>query len=161
MLDNDRADPELWKRYDWEFHHALISACGSQVLMETHASIYDRYLRYQMVAVIFRGEIAAQEHQILLDCAVRRDAIAGATAVLTTSCRGLRRAHACRPQACSLERNQLRKRTKRPGNRPPRCRSHRPRSARAVTGPELSRAGTSPNSRCSPWMRRTVPVIER
>lgn len=73
MLARDRADPELWKRYDWEFHHALVSACGSQVLMESHAAIYDRYLRYQMVAVIFRGEIAADEHEILLDCALRRD----------------------------------------------------------------------------------------
>jgi DNA-binding GntR family transcriptional regulator len=73
MIDRDRADPELWKRYDWEFHHALISACGSQVLLETHAAIYDRYLRYQMVAVVFRGEIAAREHQILLDCALGRD----------------------------------------------------------------------------------------
>jgi len=73
MLARDRADPELWKRYDWEFHHALVSACGSQVLMESHAAIYDKYLRYQMVAVIFRGDIAAQEHQILLDCALRRD----------------------------------------------------------------------------------------
>lgn len=73
MLDQDRADAELWKRYDWEFHHALISACGSQVLLETHAAIYDKYLRYQMVAVIFRGQIAAQEHQILLECALGRD----------------------------------------------------------------------------------------
>ncbi|MCU4179344.1 GntR family transcriptional regulator [Bosea sp. BH3] len=73
MLDQDRADPELWKRYDWEFHHALISACGSRVLLETHAAIYDKYLRYQMVAVVFRGEIAAREHQILLDCALNRD----------------------------------------------------------------------------------------
>ncbi|HEV7338972.1 MAG TPA: GntR family transcriptional regulator [Bosea sp. (in: a-proteobacteria)] len=73
MLDKDRADAELWKRYDWEFHHALISACGSQVLLDTHAAIYDKYLRYQMVAVIFRGQIAAEEHQILLDCALKRD----------------------------------------------------------------------------------------
>ena len=83
MLDQDRADPELWKRYDWEFHHALISACGSQVLMDNHAAIYDKYLRYQMVAVIFRGEIAAQEHRLLLDCAMRRD-IAQATSILAT-----------------------------------------------------------------------------
>ena len=81
MLAQDRGEPETWKRYDWEFHHALISACGSQVLLETHAAIYDKYLRYQMVAVIFRGEIAAQEHQTLLDCAMRRDT-ARATAVL-------------------------------------------------------------------------------
>jgi DNA-binding GntR family transcriptional regulator len=83
MLDDDRADAELWKRYDWEFHHALVSACGSQVLLETHAAIYDKYLRYQMVAVIFRGKVAAEEHEILLDCAVRRDT-ARAIAVLTT-----------------------------------------------------------------------------
>lgn len=73
MLEQDRADPEQWKRYDWEFHHALISACGSQVLLDTHAAIYDKYLRYQMVAVIFRGQIAAEEHQILLECALKRD----------------------------------------------------------------------------------------
>jgi DNA-binding GntR family transcriptional regulator len=65
---------ELWKRCDWDFHHALISACGSDVLLNTHASIYDRYLRYQMIAVVFRGEIAAREHQQLLECALARDA---------------------------------------------------------------------------------------
>jgi len=26
----------LWKRYDGEFHQALISNCGSLALMETH-----------------------------------------------------------------------------------------------------------------------------
>jgi len=83
MLDNDRADPELWKRYDWEFHHALISACGSQALMETHASVYDRYLRYQMVSVVFRGEAAAAEHQVLLDCAMRRDTALAAQTLAT------------------------------------------------------------------------------
>src|ERR1044072_1394264 len=29
LLAGDRADLELWKRYDFEFHHALISACGA------------------------------------------------------------------------------------------------------------------------------------
>lgn len=73
MLGGDRSDPELWKRCDWDFHHALISACGSKVLLETHASIYDRYLRYQILAVIFRGEIASREHGQLLECALVRD----------------------------------------------------------------------------------------
>jgi DNA-binding GntR family transcriptional regulator len=81
MLADESADAELWKHYDREFHQALISACGSQVLMQTHGAIYDRYLRYQMVAVIFRGEIAADEHRRLLDCAIRRD-IAQAKAIL-------------------------------------------------------------------------------
>jgi DNA-binding GntR family transcriptional regulator len=83
MLDDDRADPELWKRYDWEFHHALISACGSQVLMDTHAAIYDKYLRYQMIAVVFRGRAAAEEHQVLLDCALLRDRERAASVLAT------------------------------------------------------------------------------
>jgi DNA-binding GntR family transcriptional regulator len=74
MLAGDRLDQQLWKRCDWDLHHELISACGSSVLMETHAQIYDRYLRYQMIAVVFRGEIAAREHQQLLECALARDA---------------------------------------------------------------------------------------
>jgi hypothetical protein len=49
MAAGDRSDAEIWKRYGWEFHHALISVCGSHVLLETHATIYDRYLRYQMI----------------------------------------------------------------------------------------------------------------
>jgi DNA-binding GntR family transcriptional regulator len=74
LLTGDRADSETWKRYDWEFHHALISACGSNALLETHAPVYDKYLRYQMIAGIFRGEIAAQEHHRLMECALSRDA---------------------------------------------------------------------------------------
>jgi DNA-binding GntR family transcriptional regulator len=68
-----RAQAELWKRYDWEFHHALISACGSQVLLDTHATIYDRYLRYQMIAAVYRGEVGGGEHGTLLECALNRD----------------------------------------------------------------------------------------
>jgi DNA-binding GntR family transcriptional regulator len=74
MIAGGLSEPEIWKRCDWEFHHALVSACGSKVLMRAHAAIYDKYLRYQMVAVIFRGEVAAREHQTLLDCALARNA---------------------------------------------------------------------------------------
>lgn len=74
MKAGDLSEAELWKRYDWEFHQALISACGSSVLMETHASIFDKYLRYQMLALSFRGDIAAEEHKVLLDSALSRDA---------------------------------------------------------------------------------------
>jgi DNA-binding GntR family transcriptional regulator len=73
LLAGDTADATLWKRYDWEFHHALITACGSRALLKAHAAAYDRYLRYQMVAVIFRGEIAADEHRKLLEAALARD----------------------------------------------------------------------------------------
>jgi DNA-binding GntR family transcriptional regulator len=73
MASGERSVAETWKRYDREFHHALISACGSKVLLETHAAIFDRYLRYQMIAAVYRGDIAEGEHRQLLDCALRRD----------------------------------------------------------------------------------------
>lgn len=74
MIAGDTSQAELWKRYDFEFHHALISACGSNALLDTHAIIYDKYLRYLMIAVVFRGKVAAEEHRQLLQCALRREA---------------------------------------------------------------------------------------
>jgi DNA-binding GntR family transcriptional regulator len=75
------ADTGLWKRYDGEFHQALISACGSRELMAAHAGAFDRYLRFLMVAACFRGEKAAAEHDALRACALARD-VAGAQAIL-------------------------------------------------------------------------------
>jgi DNA-binding GntR family transcriptional regulator len=68
----DALDP--WRRFDAQFHQTLISACGSRALMATHAAVFDRYLRYQNVALGFRGAIAVDEHRALCDCALRRDA---------------------------------------------------------------------------------------
>jgi DNA-binding GntR family transcriptional regulator len=69
----DKSAAELWKRYDREFHGALVSACTSETLLEAHASVYDKYLRYQMVGNIYRGEVAAKEHRELMECALSRD----------------------------------------------------------------------------------------
>ncbi len=74
LIAGEREKTEAWKRYDFEFHHALVSACGSAALLETHAGFYDRYLRYQMVALVFRGKIAADEHEEMLKAALARDA---------------------------------------------------------------------------------------
>lgn len=67
---------EPWRRFDSQFHQTLISACGSRLLMATHAAVFDRYLRYQNLALGFRGDIAMREHRGLRDCALRRDAAA-------------------------------------------------------------------------------------
>jgi DNA-binding GntR family transcriptional regulator len=74
MAEGDRSGTEEWKRYDWQFHQALISACGSRMLIDTHAAVFDKYLRYQMIALSYRGDVAAREHALLLECAIRRDA---------------------------------------------------------------------------------------
>jgi DNA-binding GntR family transcriptional regulator len=81
-LAGDKRGLEVLKQYDSEFHQALLSACGSRVLLDAHAAVFDKYMRYLMIAVIFR-DAAPPEHQKLLECALRRDA-ENAQAILTT-----------------------------------------------------------------------------
>ncbi|MEP6739606.1 MAG: GntR family transcriptional regulator [Caldimonas sp.] len=73
MAANDPSPAETWRQYDWAFHVALISACGSGLLLDIYASICDKYLRYQMIAAVFRGQVAVDEHLVLLECALARD----------------------------------------------------------------------------------------
>ena len=72
-------DPESRKRYDSEFHQALISSCGSRELMQTHAIVFDKYFRY---ALQYRGSATVAQHKALLDCALKRD-VEGAKSILT------------------------------------------------------------------------------
>lgn len=74
MAKGECSETKTWKLFDWEFHQALISACGSKLLIETHAAVFDKYLRYQMIALSYRGTIAAREHALLRDHAIARDA---------------------------------------------------------------------------------------
>jgi DNA-binding GntR family transcriptional regulator len=87
IVAGDREETEAWKRYDREFHQSLIEACSSQTLLDLYGGVFDQYLRYQIVAVVFRGEIAAEEHRVLLDCALTRDSDR-ACAVLTRHVNG-------------------------------------------------------------------------
>jgi DNA-binding GntR family transcriptional regulator len=73
LMAGIQADRSEWKRYDFGFHQALIAACGSEELLALHRSVFDKYLRYQMIFLTFRGEIAAREHKALLDAALARD----------------------------------------------------------------------------------------
>jgi DNA-binding GntR family transcriptional regulator len=73
MLAGERAEAEAWKRYDAAFHNALISGCGSRLLLDMHAAVYDKYLRYVVLANVFRGRVAVNEHRRLLQCALARD----------------------------------------------------------------------------------------
>ncbi|MFZ1813368.1 MAG: FCD domain-containing protein [Rhizobiaceae bacterium] len=77
MISGDTSVKEAWKRSDWGFHHALIAGCGSRFLLQTHGQVFDKYLRYQMLALTFRGERASIEHKQLLDSALSRDIATG------------------------------------------------------------------------------------
>ncbi len=73
MLSGDESSKEDWKRYDWEFHLALIEACGSSNLLSLHSVLYDKYLRYQMLVLTYRGKVAVDEHQKMFEAALNRD----------------------------------------------------------------------------------------
>jgi len=73
MTGGDASHQEVWRQYDRAFHLALLSACGSRVLLDTYTSIYDKYLRYLMITSPFRGQVTLDEHRVLLECALARD----------------------------------------------------------------------------------------
>ena len=75
LMSSKIGEPDQWKRYDSEFHRELISNCGSRTLMEAHAAVFDKYFRYQMIALNYRGDEPARQHQALLACALSRDAV--------------------------------------------------------------------------------------
>jgi DNA-binding GntR family transcriptional regulator len=77
-------DPELRKRYDSEFHQALISSCGSRELMQTHSVVFDKYFRY---ALQYRGSATIEQHRALLECALKRD-VEAAKSILTDHING-------------------------------------------------------------------------
>lgn len=62
-----------WIQYDRNFHEALISACGSRSLMGLHTTVFDRFLRYHMLAGSFRGQPVADDHLALLRAALARN----------------------------------------------------------------------------------------
>ena len=74
-MDNKNKDiVESWKKYDWEFHLACIAACGSKNLMALHSNLFDRYLRYQIILLQFRGEEEIDEHNQIYNFSKERDA---------------------------------------------------------------------------------------
>ena len=74
MKQGDDSQKEAWKRYDWEFHLALIESCGSANMLSLHSILFDKYLRYQMLVLTDRGEVAAAEHKAIFEAALARDA---------------------------------------------------------------------------------------
>jgi DNA-binding GntR family transcriptional regulator len=72
LMSGDMKSTEKWVKQDWGFHHATISACRASALMKTHSSVYDRFLRYHMPVLSFRGKPAAEEHARLRDLVVAR-----------------------------------------------------------------------------------------
>lgn len=82
LMAANQSGVDRWVSCDWGFHHATIAACGQPVLMKTHASIFDRFARYHMLAMNFRGQGVVDDHTALLELVIERDA-KGAVGLLT------------------------------------------------------------------------------
>lgn len=79
MKDNSDIEPfvSVWTKCDWEFHDTLMSACGSDLLRQTHRSVYDQF-RQQVVSELryfgFYNETII-EHEAVLEAALARDPV--------------------------------------------------------------------------------------
>ena len=83
MASGDTSEKETWKRYDWQFHLAIIQACNSKNLLSLHSTLFNKYLRYQLLVLTHRGEVAVEEHKQMLQMALDRNA-KGAADLLKT-----------------------------------------------------------------------------
>ena len=57
----------LWTKYDAEFQQMLIKKCNALNLIRIHEVIFDKYLRYQLLILKYRGKDSIKEHKDLLD----------------------------------------------------------------------------------------------
>lgn len=73
LLAGETARTIDWVRCDWEFHQAIVSACNSATLMQSLSSVFDRFLRYHMLAESFRGAGVVDDHRVLLEIALKKD----------------------------------------------------------------------------------------
>ena len=73
LLAGDASRTVDWVRYDWEFHRSIVSACNSAALMANLSSVFDRFLRYHMLAESFRGKPVVDDHRLLFELALAKD----------------------------------------------------------------------------------------
>ena len=73
IIQNKNDDRMNWKKYDSEFHQTLVKNCGSKNLVELHKLIFDKYLRYQLLVLTFRGKGSIDEHKKLLDFSLNKN----------------------------------------------------------------------------------------
>jgi DNA-binding FadR family transcriptional regulator len=86
MHRDGRADFDLWRQCDWEFHAALLSACGSELHQMVHKAAFEQFRRvvaHEFQTIGFRGHHIIEEHKAILDAALARDAEACARALET------------------------------------------------------------------------------
>ena len=64
-----------WSRQDWLFHKALLSACGSEMLVKSCKAAFDTFRMYAVSQIREFGfsPTTRDEHQAIYDAAIARD----------------------------------------------------------------------------------------
>lgn len=67
---------QAWETRHKEFHAALISACGSSILLRMCDQLYDQNIRYRMLSgsAAYPGRNVGDEHAAIMQAALDRDA---------------------------------------------------------------------------------------
>ena len=76
MHEDEARHCAIWHTCDYEFHRALLSACGSELHLLYHKRIFEQYRQYVMVDLKtngFRGQDLMDEHEKILTAALDRD----------------------------------------------------------------------------------------
>lgn len=74
-LGADFVEEPAWNEAHRAFHLALVSACGSPLLLQIRASLFERAHRYRSISARFRPKRRPKsvEHRALMDAALARD----------------------------------------------------------------------------------------
>ncbi len=66
---------ELWMEAELEFHQTLLSACGSDILVELHLQVYNRYrqIKAEYDRTFLHVADNIREHQAIVDAALSGD----------------------------------------------------------------------------------------
>lgn len=69
------SDDPNWRRAHSEFHHALVSACGSPTLLGMRAQLFDRSERYRSLSASLRPFVRDKvgEHRAIMLATIGRD----------------------------------------------------------------------------------------
>ena len=68
---------QRWSKLDWAFHSAVLSACGSKLLMRRYRSVYDTFRMYAAAQIDNFGFLVPgtiDEHRTIFETAIQRDA---------------------------------------------------------------------------------------
>lgn len=82
--DDIGAYVQRWSRQDWGFHQALLSACGSALLMQSYKAVFDTFRMYAASEIKnfgFSAEMTIVEHKAIYEAAVNRDEAACLAAI--------------------------------------------------------------------------------